>query len=184
MKVYYSCVVDCNYKFQYQGWLWVNSLIFNAMVNPKNIWIHCIKGVDEEFKKLCMDLGVNTIQIEPFGDTKYCNKISQLSNLSLRDADIIVLMDTDTFVLKNFEADLDTNYIYAKPVDTATPKLSVFDELFSLTKLKKSFNDIKATCMDEYTGRILMEDYMPFRSYIWKFYRHHGLNGQTGCYLM
>jgi len=151
MKVIYSCVVDVSYKFQYQGWLWANSLIINACVDPQNIWIHCIKGVDTGFKKLCAGLGINVLDIEPFGDGKYCNKIAQLFNPMLRNADIIVLMDTDTFVLSNFESELDSNRICAKPVDTPNPDISVFDTLFSMAGIEKSVSNTTATCIKKHT---------------------------------
>ena len=150
-KIVYSCVVDRDYKFQYQGWLWANSLVINANVAPKNIWIHCTYGVDADFKKQCTDLGLNVVDVEPFGDKKYCNKLTQLFNPALSKADILVLMDTDTFILSNFEWVLDSNYVCGKAVDKPNPSVTVLKELFTLAGLEKTLRDMKATCDDKIT---------------------------------
>jgi len=152
MKSVYSCLVDNNPKFQYQAWIWVNSLIKNADIMPENIFMHCIKGTDNEFKNTCSRLGVNIHDVEPFGDGKYCNKLSQLFNLALHDADLIILMDTDTFIVENFENQLDTDKICAKPVDTHTPDTVTFEKLFLIAELQKKLDDTKSTttCMPTY----------------------------------
>ena len=151
MKVVYSCVVDKSYKFQYQGWLWVNSLIMNGQVEPQNIYMHCIKGIDEEFKKLCASLSVNVLGIEPFGDGKYCNKIAQMFTSQFQKADMVVLMDTDTFLVENFEKYLNPNLICAKPTDAPNPPINVFEKIFNLSGIKKSLGDMKVSIEDSYT---------------------------------
>lgn len=142
MKINYSCVVDNHEKFKKQGWIWLNSLLKFGSVNPANIWVHCIKGMDLGYIKKCEDTGVNVKIIEPFGDKKYCNKIPQMSNTDLKNGDIIILMDTDMIMLENFEHNLvGLDSISGKIVDLANPPIEVIDAVFEIAGLKKVLPD-------------------------------------------
>ena len=131
MKVYYSCVLDVNPKFQYQCWIWVHSLLELAQVSPSHIWVHYIKGVDQIFLNRLRELTVQLKEIEPFADGVYCNKIAQLSNPSLEEVDAVVLMDTDTFVMRNFVDDIDLSRVNGKIVDLPNPDINVLDKVFA-----------------------------------------------------
>jgi len=151
MRIKYSCVVDNKDLFKRQGWLWLNSLICFGKINPSDIYIHCIRGVDQDYMQKCAAAGVNVVISEPFGDKTYCNKISQLSNINLKDSDAIILMDTDMIMLENFESTLNYNYINAKIVDQPNPPTNVIDEVFKLANLQKTLPDKSVECLDYLT---------------------------------
>ncbi|MFD2672020.1 hypothetical protein [Marinicrinis sediminis] len=131
MKTFYSCVVDINPRFHYQCWLWVHSLLEMASVPPSHIWVQYIEGVDEAFLSKLGSLGVRLKKIDKFGDGKYCNKISQLSNEALMEADMIILMDTDMIVTQDFSCEMDPNCVSGKIVDFSNPEISILDKIFS-----------------------------------------------------
>ena len=147
MRINYSCVVDVHEKFKKQGWLWLNSLIKSGGVNPADIWVHCINGMDAEYIKKCESTGVNVRVTEPFGDKKYCNKIPQISNKELKESDVIILMDTDMLILENFENRLNADSftgsgcIAGKIVDIENPPTHVIDAVFGIAGLKKTLPD-------------------------------------------
>ena len=152
MRVKYSCVVDNRERFQKQGWLWLNSLIYFGKINPSDIFVHCIAGTNEGYIKKCAATGVNVEITEPYGDKTYCNKIAQMSCEKLKDSDIIILMDTDMIMLRNFD-NINYNFISGKIVDLPNPETSVIDGVFELAGLKKSklLPGKKIECMDYLT---------------------------------
>ena len=153
MKINYSCVVDNHDKFKKQGWIWLNSLIALGGINPDNIWVHCVVGMDSEYIKKCEKIGANVEIIEPFGDKKYCNKLAQMSNAKLKDADVVILMDTDMIMLKNFEEQLvDLDCICGKIVDLPhNPPKHVIDEVYQIAGLTKTLPDYLTECEPSYT---------------------------------
>jgi len=147
VKINYSCVVDKHEKFKRQGWVWLNSLIKLGRINPADIWMHCVAGMDIEYVKKCESAGVNIKIIEPFGDKKYCNKIAQMQNKKLRESDIIILMDTDMIMLENFACEFaGIDYIAGKIVDLENPPTEIIDAVFELAGLKKNLPDRLVEC--------------------------------------
>lgn len=140
MKINYSCVIDAKERYLQQGWLWVNSLLQMGKINPSNIWVHFVAGVDETYIDKFRNTGVNIAVIEPYGDKKYCNKIAQMQNEGLKDSDVIILMDIDMIMLENFENDIDCDYISSKIVNETNPQIEIINELFALSGLKKSIS--------------------------------------------
>lgn len=141
MRIKYSCLIDNHEKYQKQGWLWLNSLIFLGKIKPSDIFVHCIEGTKEDYIKKCVQTGANVEITKPYGDKTYCNKISQMSNDKLKDSDVIILMDTDMIMLENFENTIDYDYISSKIVYFPNPETSVINELFEMAGLKKSLTD-------------------------------------------
>ena len=142
MKINYSCVVDNKERYLTQGWLWANSLIKLGKVNPANIWVHFVRGIDDEYINKFAKEGINVALIDPYGDKKYCNKIAQMRNDELKDSDAIILMDIDMIVLDNFEDTLDFDYINSKIVNAINPPIEILDELFAMSGLKKVLPDL------------------------------------------
>ena len=138
MKVNYSCVVDKKERYLRQGWLWVNSLIELGKINPSNIWVHFITGTDDGYIDKVSNTGVNISVIEPYGDKTYCNKVVQMRNDGLKDADAVILMDIDMIMLEKFENTLDYEHISAKIVNDTNPSIEVIDELFAVAEVKKA----------------------------------------------
>lgn len=130
MRIIYSCVVDTAAIFQYQGWMWANSLIHFAKVPPKDIWVNYIRGTSDYFLEKIRSLGANIFELEPFGDGKYCNKIGQLSNPALYEADFVVLMDTDMVAAQPFAGELQFDCVNGKIVDLPNPSLEALDLVF------------------------------------------------------
>jgi 2-polyprenyl-3-methyl-5-hydroxy-6-metoxy-1,4-benzoquinol methylase len=151
MKTYYSCVVDVNPKFHYQSWLLVHSLIEMANVSPQNIWIHYIVGVDVTFLEKLRSLGVQLKEIDSFGDGKYCNKIAQLSNESLKEADLVILMDTDMIVTQQISGEINFNCVSGKIVDYPNPEISVLNKIFSEAGIEEQLAPIKTDFSEDLT---------------------------------
>ncbi|MCL2772254.1 MAG: hypothetical protein FWD71_02795 [Oscillospiraceae bacterium] len=149
-KVKYSCLADNHERYQKQGWLWLNSLIYFGKINPSDIFVHCIAGTGEDYINKCAQTGANVVIIEPYGDKTYCNKIAQMSDDKLKDSDAVILMDTDMIMLENFENTLDYEYISAKIVNSPNPETHVIDKLFGAAGLKKSLPDKTVELMDDY----------------------------------
>jgi len=145
-------MIDNKEKFQKQGWLWLNSLIYFGKINPQDIFVHCIRGTGDGYIKKCVATGANVVITEPYGDKTYCNKIAQMSDDKLKDSDVIVLMDADMIMLRKFDIP-GYDHVSGKIVDLPNPDISVIDSLFELAGLKKSESlpDIKVECMDSFT---------------------------------
>jgi len=141
MRIKYSCVIDNKERYQKQGWLWLNSLIYFGKINPSDIFVHCVNPTDKNYTAKLEKIGVNVESIEPYGDKTYCNKIMQMSNPKLKDSDAIILMDTDMIMLENFENTIDYNHISSKIVYYPNPETPVIDKLFELAGLKKTLPD-------------------------------------------
>ena len=160
MRIKYSCLIDNKEKYQKQGWLWLNSLIYFGKINPSDIYMHCIGGTSDYYIQKYVQTGANVEITEAYGDKTYCNKIAQMFNIKLKDSDVIILMDTDMIMLKNFEKTLDfydySNYIIAKIVNAPNPEKSVIDKLFEISGLKKSLPDKIIELSGDYT------DYMTY----------------------
>ncbi len=150
-KVKYSFFVDNNSKFIYQAWQLINSLIKNANVLKENIYMTHTNEIDSYFLNKCHEIGINTFEVEKFGDKKYCNKLTQLDNLELLQADLVVLMDTDMVVIENFEDSLELNKISGKIVDLPNPMFEVLEEVFNYAKINNRPEICKVDCGDEKT---------------------------------
>lgn len=184
--VKYSCFVDNTNKFIYQGWLLINSLIKNAKISPENIYVTHDENINSYFIDKCINLGVKTYQIEKFGDKKYCNKIIQLDNSGLYDADLVVLMDTDMVVTKNFENFLELDKISGKIVDLETPKLFVLEEIFDNLNInnKPEIVDVDVSNNNTYNGNfnggfyVIPNSVLKDLSFKWKKYAISLLNNK------
>jgi len=129
---FYSCVVDNNPMFYYQTWNLVHSLIYNGEVKPSHIFVHYTNEVEEFFISTIKKLGVNIININRFGDGKYCNKIAQLNTSAFLNAECVFLLDTDMIVLENLQHLYKPKKIAGKIVDKANPNISVLKNIGSL----------------------------------------------------
>lgn len=131
-KIYYSCVIDDNPKFYYQGFIFVNSLINIAKVKADRIFVHLV-AKNPQFENFLKEKGINIKFIEPWGDKKYCNKLQQLETKELRNADFIWFCDADIAILEDLANLVESSHgnVLAKIVDSPQP---------SLDKLKKIYD--------------------------------------------
>ena len=105
-KVYYSCVIDDNPKFYWQGYIFVNSLIKLAKVSGDRIFVHMIEE-NTQFENFLKENDVNVKHIEPWGDKKYCNKLQQLETKELQKADYVFFCDADIAITEDLNSLLD-----------------------------------------------------------------------------
>lgn len=151
MSIFFSCVVNNKAIFRYQAYYWALSLIKNAKIPPKNIFVHILPEITEEFINKMLNLGVNIVRIQPFGDNKYCNKVRQLETKAFESAAAVVLMDADTITLDRLdELTHNLTTVRGKTVDCSNPSLDSLKKIFSAAKL--DFPDIVTVdCQDNDT---------------------------------
>ena len=143
METFYSFVVDKNPSFYYQGWIIANSLIKNSNISANKIIVNAVKGVDENWLQHFRNLGVNVVEIEAFGDKKFCNKVQQLENSIIEKADCLILLDTDMIVLKDIQEIADTEFVKGRIVGGPNPSIETISEIFKIAGLKNSAKKIK-----------------------------------------
>jgi len=136
MKLKFSCVVDNQPIFKAQAYILVNSLLQLAKIDAKNIYIHTVEKVDDEFYTWLTSLGVNIIQINPFSiENPYCNKLQQLKTFqNLEEYDYVMLLDCDIAVFNLEELDLKEE-VYAKIVDFPNPPLTILQDIYKAANL-------------------------------------------------
>ena len=129
-RIIYSFIVDSAPIFAYQGHILACSVIEICNANPSDIYVHCSGEVHDNIRKIFIDLGVNVLNFEPFGDRKYCNKLVQLPALEKLDFDIVVLLDTDTIFIEDMSDAFSNDVIYGKVVDASNPSLECLASIF------------------------------------------------------
>ncbi|MCL4505048.1 MAG: class I SAM-dependent methyltransferase [Chloroflexi bacterium] len=132
---YFSCVVDNKaiYKLQALNWLW--TLLASGTADRDEIIIHIIKGGDLAFSQILDYLGITFHMVDRFGEGEaaFCNKLVQLGTPELRQANCVVLCDTDIAFSKDIRPWLNTNAIRAKIADYPNPPLDVIRRLYAAT---------------------------------------------------
>ena len=133
-KILYSCVIDDAPKFFWQGVIFVTTLIENAKVNPKNIYIHMIKK-NSAFEGFLDKKGVNKVFINSWGDKKYCNKLQQIETPELQKADFVFLCDADIAFLDDISSLINFSEIVGKTVDFDNPSIDQLKLIFDYFNL-------------------------------------------------
>ncbi len=132
-----SFVVDGNPKHYYEAELLLLSIEKFTQIPKKNIVVHTTNKVSKEFLNMLQSSGYKHIEIEPYLDKKYCNKIQQLNSFT-KIADIeqysIILLDCDTIVLQNLP--VVTDGLRAKIVDAPNPANETITEIFKRANIK------------------------------------------------
>lgn len=95
-NVLYSCVVDSKPLYCFQGLVFAYSLVELADVAPESVVVHLIDGTPDATRRTLAELGVRTVTSTPF-DARHphSNKLVQLATPVLREADYVVLCDSD-----------------------------------------------------------------------------------------
>jgi hypothetical protein len=94
-NVLYSCVIDTKPLYCFQGLVFAYSLVELAKVAPEAVLVHLIEGVPESTREALADLGVRSVVSAPFDRRHpHSNKLVQLENPFLREADHVVLCDS------------------------------------------------------------------------------------------
>ncbi|WP_157944592.1 hypothetical protein [Mangrovicella endophytica] len=150
LVIRFSCVVDEDPIFTTQAFRWVRSLIELGRVSPQDIAVHYVLGTDrvrlaEVFEPLCVSLfPVSRMSWR----LPHLNKLAQLQSLFLRDADLAVLCDCDTFFLSDPRPYLVKDQLAAAVVDLSNPPLVIWDELLRRAGLTKGRPDVRTGSSD------------------------------------
>src|SRR5579862_6067639 len=94
-RIAYSCVVDRAPKLYWELLMWMDTLIEIAGVPPSDLFVHAIKGVDEEMRTEITGRGCHLIpDIEPF-DRRHLesNKLQQFFASTFAGYDAVAFLD-------------------------------------------------------------------------------------------
>lgn len=131
-KVAYSCVVDNNPKYYSQCYIWINCLIKNLGVDPKDIFVHFVEGSNEQVVQEIKSHGVNTIDVKRRSlESPPLNKLRQLETSALLMYDYVVLSDCDKIYYKPFLSWLNGGDVKACSF-VARPNYSTFCNIYKL----------------------------------------------------
>lgn len=127
----FSCVVDEAPKFARQCFIFVNSLINNALVKPDNIVIHLIAR-NPELEEYLRNLGISIINASRWGDGKYCNKLCQFDTEILQNSNYVYLCDCDVaFSESPVQLSEFSDCVVGKTVDANNPSIDVLEKIFA-----------------------------------------------------
>jgi hypothetical protein len=132
----YSFIVDAGPLFSYQGYHLAQSLITHVAPNPADVHVQLTPRAPKSAGEIFRELGCTTHELAPFGDGKFCNKISQLDNLVETQSDCIVMLDTDTIVVGDFRKFLNTKAMLAKIVDLGNPPSATLKQIAEAAKME------------------------------------------------
>jgi len=148
----YSCVVDRQPLYRFQGLLFAHSLITFASVQPSAIVMHLIEGVPATTHTAFERLGVQVVTTKPFDPRHpHSNKLSQLRSQALRKADHVVLCDSDIAFAAPIDSWVVGAQLRAKPVDYANPSLEAWRQLMAALGFQSELATVPATHTGETT---------------------------------
>ena len=136
-NIYYSCVIDDNPKFYWQGYIFINILTKIANVSGDRIFIHLIhKNI--QFENFLKENNVNIIYIKPWGDKKYCNKLQQLETKELQQADYVFFCDADIAITEDLSklAEKNLGSILGKIVDFDNPSIEKLKQIYDFFEVE------------------------------------------------
>jgi hypothetical protein len=151
-SIVYSCVVDRQPLYRFQGLLFAHSLIVFAGVTPNAIVLHLIEGVPKTTHTALERLGVQVVTTKPF-DPRHppSNKLLQLGSQALRAAEYVALCDSDLAFAAPIDPWLGGTKLRAKPVDYARPPMQAWRELMPALGFKDDIPSVPATHSGEAT---------------------------------
>ena len=186
-KVFYSCVIDDDPKFYWQGYIFVNSLVNLARVDGKRIFVH-MTAKNAEFEEFLFQKNVNIKYIEPWGDRKYCNKLQQLETQELQQADYLFFCDADIAIVNDLSVLVEDskNSILGKIVDFDNPDISTLEKIYDIFQLEhpKRNNDTlngQETFEGNFNGGLygMPSKYLEQFALQWKKYAQEMLNSDS-----
>jgi len=130
-RILYSFVIDEHPRFAYQGWHLARSILLHCGADAGDIRVQATPGVQEGVKAIFADQGYTVLELERFGDGKWCNKLAQLPNLLQADFDRVVLLDTDMILVSDARPFVGGDAVQAKIVDGPNPPLDTLAEIFA-----------------------------------------------------
>ncbi|MFG1426694.1 hypothetical protein [Roseixanthobacter glucoisosaccharinicivorans] len=130
-RVIYSFIVDEHPKYAFQAWHLAKSLLRHGATNSSDVTIQITPRVSAEIGEIFRAQGYAVHPLEPFGDGKWCNKISQLPNIWDQACERFVLLDTDMIAVGDPRPLLQGDSIQAKVVDGPNPRLDTLLEILA-----------------------------------------------------
>ena len=107
---------------------------------------------DSAIKEILEKIQVQIRMIDPIDNRlSYGNKIRILDEGIKEDIDVIVMLDTDIVIARDFSKFLDTQKIMIKPEDSDPFTLSDWQQLFDLFKLQLPPERFQTSCSDQET---------------------------------
>jgi hypothetical protein len=132
MTTIYSCVIDRQPMYRYQGLVFASTLIDLGGVDPSNIVVHAMEGVPHKTRDDLRRLGVSVVTMSPFDPRHpYSNKLVQLQSRALRDADHVVLCDADLAFAGPIAQWIAGPRLRGKTVDYALPPIPVWRDILA-----------------------------------------------------
>lgn len=130
-RLVYSCLMDNKPKYIHQTFVLLWTLLDLARVPPEQIVLHAIEGCDEAVLSALRKLGVRLRMVLPFVEGyPNCNKLQQLASPELLEAEVAILLDTDTAVLQDISRAASSRNVRARAVGGPYPPLLILKEIF------------------------------------------------------
>ena len=130
MTIIYSCVIDHQRMYRYQGLVFASTLIDLGGVEPSSIVVHAIEGVPDKTKDALRKIGVSVVTVAPFDRRhRFSNKLVQLESRALQDADHVVLCDADLAFAGPIARWITGSRLRGKTVDHALPPMPVWRDI-------------------------------------------------------
>ncbi|MGO9006091.1 MAG: hypothetical protein ACLQIQ_13735 [Beijerinckiaceae bacterium] len=150
MKALYSFIIDADPRFEIQARIFLTTIIA-AGVSSADIICRHTPSATLQARAVVDTFGVELLPIAPFLDGRHCNKIGQLPALIERDADFLILCDTDLAFLDPLTTLFDTEHVRAKQVDRPIPPLAVLNALREQFCCEKTPRLVPVSIGDELT---------------------------------
>ena len=133
----YSMVVDWPRQHPYQAEVLLHTLRENAGAPPEAIVVQCTTRVGDDVRAEFRRAGHAVVEIAPYLDGVYCNKIAQLDHFAARpddNAQGVFLLDLDVAILAPLDIP-DPTAVCGKIVDGDNPPLPIIRRLFAAAEV-------------------------------------------------
>jgi FkbM family methyltransferase len=136
LRARYSSVMADHPRFVQQALTLVWTLLDLAEVLPADIVVHVLDGSDPGARRQLDALGIETRACRPFrAGHPHCNKIRQLEDARLVEADVVVLCDTDVAFVHPITDGLRRDVVRAKVVDLPNPPMDAWRRILAAAGL-------------------------------------------------
>ncbi|QGS69234.1 hypothetical protein CV093_15635 [Oceanobacillus sp. 143] len=149
---------------------------FGGKLAKEKLVANFVKSVDKDVKLELERIGVDVRIVQPFDSrSPHCNKIRLLEIED--ECDVLVALDCDTVVVRDFYKEIDQNFFQAKPVNNDPLTIDQWKYMFSYFELELPDQRVTTTGIKQnktvpyFNSGVLS---IP-KTYI-KDYMHHGRN--------
>ncbi len=161
--VIFSCVVDKPPFLVYQSLIWVLTLTRLAGIAPQQLVVHVVEGTDSGHLEVLRSLGVRVVPVARYDERNvYTNKLRQLTDGALADADTAVLCDCDIAFTEDVTPFTRGGVIRGRSVGAGVPTLVGWRRLTEVAGLTRELRLARAagakltwTCAQNLNGGLL-----------------------------